>query len=99
MTTIFIAAPAFCGRTTQLSGVGGGRAVEPGEPQCPQRPLLRLVRPATLYGSSSIPRPGSGLVGRRLPVRPHSGVPFLQVRDAPLLLVAQPHHVELPDAV
>src|SRR5262245_61072643 len=41
----------------------------------------------------------SGPLGRRLPARPHGGPPLGEVRDAPLFLVAQAHHVELADAV
>src|SRR5262245_16549697 len=47
-------------------------------------------------------RPKSGCHVRRgagLPVGPHGGPPLGEVRDAPLLLVAQAHHVELADAV
>src|SRR5262245_61957119 len=36
--------------------------------------------------------------GPQLPARPHGGVTFLEVRDPPLLPVAQAHHVELPHA-
>src|SRR6516225_12252089 len=55
--------------------------------------------PVSISFSFPQPDPVSGLVGRRLPVRPHGRVPLLQVGDAVFLLVAQPHYVELPDAV
>lgn len=45
-----------------------------------------------LWGGAS--RRGTGLPGG-----PHRGVPLLQVGDAVFLLIAQPHHVQLPDAI
>src|SRR5262249_33259673 len=53
--------------------------------------------PESRVKTNSVPR--SGHLPRRLPGSPHGSVPLLEVGDAVLLPVAQPHHVELPHAV
>src|SRR5947209_17012274 len=73
----------------------------PGEASVNSSPNRGLViggtTPPTLHQTR--PRARASPRGAGLPVGPHGSPPPGEVRDAPLLPVAQAHHVELADAV